>query len=529
MTGNEIADRLIEIARLPGDTERELALKDLKRETGATLKALRADLDRILTGLRDLHQREAVDPILQAISDEGWFMLMQGAKVWVGRMVHVAINGHSTRKLEVIAPGDFVIWQHHRQPLAPVEQSPGKLWLRHPETPHCDGVTIDPSSLSRFVESTDRDGKVSLKLNLWTGFDPPVAARDDLRATAFRGHVLRLCSGDAVLAAYLLDWLAWGFQHPGKPIGTVPVLIGEQGTGKGMLGNLIAAIWSGHGLVLRDKRSIVGDFNAHLAQCAFAFVDEAFFVGDRAVADRLKGMITDPTLMIEAKWQQRVEMTNMLKIMMASNHEHAIQAEFSDRRYVVIRVPDDMPAAGDPYWAGFVALCHGYEGRGAILFDLLHRDLSSFHPERDRPATEAYTEQKLASLNADTHYWQRVADEGTLQPGVPLQETGPDWPSVERAGTIDKGKLYGFYAAFHSRHLQSKAVIADLFYRRAREIGLIEEAGRAAPSVDPRRPRLVRLCALDAIETLLTAWLRRGRVPGQPREPDLSNLSNQGF
>lgn len=495
-----IEERLLEIAKLRSAAERDIALKDLKAETGATLGSLRADLARYQQGLAELRLAESLGPHLEELHRQGWFMILQGNRVWVGRLANSRLNGHAVRKLELLAPADFVVWVHHMDPASRPEASPGRAFLRHPDTPHYDGTTIDPKG------GLDAGGK----LNLWMGFG--VEPRPDPeRAAVFRAHVALLCGGEGDLSEYLLDWIAWGFQHPEQTIGTAPILIGEPGTGKGMLGNLLTAIWGSHGLTLRDKRSIVGDFNSHLAQCAFGFVDEALFVGDRSIGDRMKGLITEPTLQVEAKFQQRVEVTNMLKLMMATNHDHAMLIDPNDRRYVVIRVPETMPASGDPYWRGFVATCHSVEGRGAILADMLGRDVSRFRAEADRPDSDAYVGQKRASLHDDLLYWRHVIDEATLTPGEPAADrTAGEWPTETAPGDVAKSRLYGYYASFHRRHVRGTPVDTAAFWKTALAIGLVVEGGRSREY--GQRVRRMKVASYADMDEALTAFLARPRL-----------------
>jgi hypothetical protein len=502
MTADEITDELVRIAGIAAPHERELELRDLKQRSGVGLTSLKQSLSSIFATQRAALEEQRVNPILDQLREQGWFMLLEEGKVWVARFVDSRLNGHGVRKLETLSVPDFTTWVHHLDPDTKIEESPGKIFIKSPEMPRYDGTTIDPNA------PLNANGK----LNLWRGFGV-TPSPDDAPVKAFHDHVMRVCDGDEASATYIMNWIAWGIQNPGKRIGTAIVLIGAPGTGKGMIGNLIASIYGSHGLSLRDKRSVVGDFNAHLTSCAFAFVDEALFSGDKQTADKIKGLITEPTLMTEAKFKARAETTNMLKMIMASNHEHAVQVDPQDRRFAVIRVPDDMPGSKSPYWKDFHQTCNSVHGRSAILEHMLNRDLSNFHPEGDRPVTNTYRAQKRSSLDDDLEFWRRVADQGTINPGGRVLDMTGEYsepPSDSASALMRKKLVYSYYVEWKDRtYRYSKPVNPELFWRNAYQMG-VAGAGKMV-RVNGERDRVAEIMAFDDMQDAIDDFLTRGR------------------
>ena len=68
-------------------------------------------------------------------------------------------------------------------------------------------------------------------------------------------------------------------------------------------------------------KHLVGNFNAHLRDAFFVFANEPFFAGDKQHEGVLKGLITEPKIIIEAKYQNAVTVANMTHILMASNSD----------------------------------------------------------------------------------------------------------------------------------------------------------------------------------------------------------------
>ena len=113
---------------------------------------------------------------------------------------------------------------------------------------------------------------------------------------------------------------------------------GGRGTGKGFFARWVKKMLGQHGIHITNARHIVGHFNAHLRDCIFCFADEAFFAGDKQHASILKGLITEPTIMVEAKYRDAIEVRNLIHVMMASNEMWVVPAGVDERRFFVVDV-----------------------------------------------------------------------------------------------------------------------------------------------------------------------------------------------
>ena len=135
--------------------------------------------------------------------------------------------------------------------------------------------------------------------NLWRGFgvEPKAGSWKTIRE-----YLLDvICSGDKGHFAYLINWLAYCVQYPERQAEVAVVLRGLKGTGKGTLGKMLLRIFRHHGLHISNSRHLLGNFNAHLLNALYLFLDEAFWAGDKQGEGVLKAIITEPSLMIEPK------------------------------------------------------------------------------------------------------------------------------------------------------------------------------------------------------------------------------------
>jgi len=277
----------------------------------------------------------------------------------------------------------------------------GKLWLNHAKRrQYLGGVTFDPTADPTGTAPADR-------YNLWAGYPKSPAPGD---WSLMRDHLgLVICNGNERHLEYLLGWLARMFQKPTKAGEVAVVLRGKKGTGKGTIGNWLAKAWGQHGIQVSNPQHLIGNFNGHLRDCVFVFADEAFFAGDKTHEGVLKALITEPVLMIEAKYKNAVAAPNLTHILMASNSEWVVPASIDERRYFVLDVPDTK--IGDlKYFADINGQMEN-GGLAAMIDYLLKYDISDFQ-HRSIPNSSALEKQKLHSMNSQEKWLSDVLDRG---------------------------------------------------------------------------------------------------------------------
>lgn len=258
-------------------------------------------------------------------------------------------------------------------------------------------------------------------LNLWTS-SPVQPVKGDWSILV---HFLLdvICSGDKVVFGYLIQFIAHMLQYPQVKPGIMPVLLGGQGVGKGTLFELLRAIWPSTTLQVSDVDHIIGGFNSVLECVYVVCLDEAMFKGDRKALDRMKSLITEPEITIEAKYQPRRSLTSFHRFFAASNHQHFAHVEPDDRRFLVMRVSDARKSDFE-YFGRIHAAISDPATIAALVHDLLAIDLSGFNVRR-RPRTNEHTEQKLHSLTGFDRYWFDVLSTGSLSPSAtPMDSWG---------------------------------------------------------------------------------------------------------
>jgi hypothetical protein len=257
--------------------------------------------------------------------------------------------------------------------------------------------------------------------NLWVGPQVQPTAGD---WRSIKGFLLEvICDGDIALFRYLVLFLAHMLQRPEQKPGIMIVLLGGQGTGKGTLFQILKAIWSRTTLLVSDVDNVIGRFNAAIERNFVLCMDEALFAGDKKAMDRLKSLVTEPTITIEEKHQPRRSIESFHRFFAASNHAHFAQVDPDDRRFMFFRVSEARK--GDhTYWTELHEAIADRSAIAAMLHDLLSYDLSTFNP-RMRPQTRSHIDQKLQSLCGFTRFWFEVLQGGDFNPGSDFEDTNP--------------------------------------------------------------------------------------------------------
>lgn len=282
----------------------------------------------------------------------------------------------------------------------------GSWWLKHIRRRQYDGLVFEPSG----------ESVIGGRLNLWRGWGiKPVQGDWSL----MRQHIKdALASGNDGTLNYILNWLAWGVQNPNRRAEVALVFKGPRGSGKGTLGNAMCRIFGQHGVHISNANHLTG-FNAHLRDACFLFADEAYWPGDKSAEGDLKRLITEPELFIRAMRRDGVMVDNMLHVMMASNEDWIIPAGEHERRFAVFLVNSVYLQKESWFDPLYNQLDHG--GYGAMLYDLLAMDLSSWHP-RQIPASGKNGEllnQQSRSLDPFDAWWVELLESGTLEGGDP--------------------------------------------------------------------------------------------------------------
>lgn len=371
------------------------------------------------TGLQDTDRAKAekLMPELAQMNEKHAFIHSLGGKPMV--LSHVYNEFFMKDIVEFITP-ESVIMRYSNQ-VAP-ESSPmdknipmGKWWLGCAHRKEYETATFEPD---KPAGEYSRNGK--LIFNTWEGFaiEPK---RGSWKHTLKHIYEI-LCNKDRAKFKYVMRWLAWCVQNPGRQAEVALIFKGKKGAGKGAILTHFSKIFGRHGIVIANREHLTGKHNAHLESSCFLFADEAYKPGDREVEGILKNLITEPSLAVEPKFRNLKITRNCLHICMATNDEWIIPATEDERRFFINQV-DNKYAKGEcsdykreqyfkKVWEELEA-----DGLNAMLYDLKYMQLEEYHPRYGIPMTEELKKQISMSLPKVKTAMFYFLEEG-LFPGV---------------------------------------------------------------------------------------------------------------
>ena len=318
--------------------------------------------------------------------------------------------------------------------------SKGPSWWKHRQRREyiSPGVVFEPSATPK-----ERPGA----LNLWRGFAVEPKKGD---WSLMQDHILNiLARGNAEHAKYILDWMAYCVQHPEVPAQTALSFTGLPGSGKGVVWRIFGELFAPHFRHFYEQNQFTGRFNANLGRSVFVLLDEAIWGGDKTIIGKIQAMITEPTLTIEPKGIDQMEVPNRLSVVSCSNEAWSVPIGIGDRRWAAFKT-DDRYSYGvcDPTErkAYFKALYSQMEngGRAAMLYDLLRRKVSA-DDIRDVPNTEEKARLKSLSLRPTLMWLEMILQQGEIPP-----YDEPPW--TEEGLVIEKSLPFDSYKQFCSEH-----------------------------------------------------------------------------
>lgn len=270
-----------------------------------------------------------------------------------------------------------------------IEKPVGTWWVDHPQRREYERIVFVPGK------------EVENCYNLWQGFSCDSLPGN--RHERFLEHVKsNICSGNLDHYNYIVGWMARAVQEPNSPGEVAIVMRGKRGTGKSKFAKVFGHLFGAHFLQVSNSKHLVGSFNAHLRDTVVLFGDEAFFAGDRQHEGVLKTLITEESVVIEAKGLDAETASNYVHLIVASNEDWIVPAGLDERRFMVIEVGEGQKQNHE-YFAKMDEdmAAGGFEN---LLHFLLSYDLSNYQV-RKVPQTRALQEQKLLSMSPDQQWF----------------------------------------------------------------------------------------------------------------------------
>jgi hypothetical protein len=181
-------------------------------------------------------------------------------------------------------------------------------------------------------------------------------------------------------AAILTSYLAACVQYPGVKFTWAVVLVSAaEGTGKGLIGRIMATALGREYVKQPPASKLQGNFNAWVQNALFVAVNDMPAAAPEALLEALKPMITDGEgAMVEGKGTNQISADVYANWLFTSNHKDGVRKTANDRRYCMLYCaqndPEDLvrDGMGEAYFTRLVTWLHKEGGR-AIAANYLKR------------------------------------------------------------------------------------------------------------------------------------------------------------
>lgn len=151
----------------------------------------------------------------------------------------------------------------------------------------------------------------------------------------YKVFFMHLVDNDKKSFDYVLNWLAQVVQ-PNKRNFCILTTIGQQGVGKGILGEIMMNLVNIENFSGTSQKAISGTFNKQLLYKLVVYINE---IEVKTISDenRLKGYI-DETVEIEAKHVDAMTIQNHANLYISTNNEDALRLTADDRRFSIVNL-----------------------------------------------------------------------------------------------------------------------------------------------------------------------------------------------
>jgi hypothetical protein len=208
---------------------------------------------------------------------------------------------------------------------------------------------------------------------------------------------------------YIMCWLASTIQKPWVKIGVMICLKGAQGSGKGVVLELIEKIMGRkHYQLVADTKHILGDFNGMLEGKTFINLNEAYWGGCKNMEGKVKNMITETSQIVNKKNKQQYTISCYANYFTTTNNEWFAGIDAEGRRWLCCECDPKM--AGIPntekieYFDEIRAVPP--EAFAKVLYNW---DISNWKP-RVFPKTDLFQDQVERNWNPVEAFWFHVCE-----------------------------------------------------------------------------------------------------------------------
>lgn len=245
------------------------------------------------------------------------------------------------------------------------------------------GFNIDENDSRQFVNDMERD-------------------EYERQKNIYLKHIMKIwCKNNEDKFNYVMDWISYIMQNPGKKTNVCLALVGEQGSGKGIIidqwqriiGRNCATV-NNFENILKFNRILMDKCLVHLEECK---------INTKRLTNIFKSLVTQTKTTYEEKYISVSEQKNINNFVISTNHENFIYyGTGNERRMMVLNTSSkysEISKKSEDYFNRLSGV-----NDNVVAHILYERDISKFNPYALHFNTTEKYEQKLKTLGRVDKY-----------------------------------------------------------------------------------------------------------------------------
>jgi hypothetical protein len=282
-----------------------------------------------------------------------------------------------------------------------------KLWLKKHEARSFRGTKCYPGNIDPLDPKNEY-------YNKWKGFAvKPI--KDTIKVKKILRHIYEVnCLKNKERANHFLNFFAHMFQKPTeKPSFSLMIVSEEEGSGKSMVINAICEmVGINNAFPVSNLKMVFGDFNEIVDSCLLLSFEESDIKSNIRYTRELRDLITNPYALVNKKHKSHFRQPNFTRVVFIGNAEVLAYISRTDRRHTILRSAPLKIGKADYFKKLKHVLDNG--GKEALMYYLLHKDISKFNPFQSL-WTEELDEQKELSVDKSLDsVWLEWLESGSL-------------------------------------------------------------------------------------------------------------------
>lgn len=270
-----------------------------------------------------------------------------------------------------------------------------KVWAECPSRNEVFGVTFNPRSSKNVIDD---------RINLYSGV-PIAGLREHGRDKIIWDMILEsICGEDEKKYQWFMMWLAHMFQRPWEKPSTFPVIIGDQGTGKGFMTERILGEMLGNLFFITSSTKDIVGFNSMMGMKLLICLNEATWKNKHDLNNMLKAFSGDKRIVIDEKYKPKYEIENYARFIITSNSYDAIKYEPGNRRIIFLENGSKWTRNTQKF-SQLKKEISSKNLLGKFYDSLMRHDITHFNPFSVDGLDYGGSEAKLVSFGVVAEFW----------------------------------------------------------------------------------------------------------------------------